>query len=914
MKLNIFRLVICITIFVGSGCSDQQPDSPTIGFSQCTGDDAWRKTMLEGMKRELSFWPDVNFVMKDAGGSTSLQIEHIEQLIEADVDVLIVSPNESEPITTVVEKAYQQGIPVVILDRKTNSDQYTAYVGADNLEVGRLAGSFATLLLKGRGSVLEISERPGSSADIERHAGFLEAIRPYPDFKIDKKLSADWEKRDLAKPLSKLLKEQPDFNLIFCQNDRRAYTAAQVLEKLGLQNEIKVIGVDGLPGKNNGIDLVSRGVLAATILYPTGGQESIQTAMSILRKKPFKRDNLLQITVIDSTNVRMMKLQNDKLISQQLDIERRQQKIEEQRAISENLTIIIYTISATLVLAVLFGFLSFYSLRENRKINRRLAIQNREISDQKDQIEQLARKADIEHEAKIEFFTNISHEFRTPLTLILAPIDDLLTQDYFRNPSVHQELTLVRKNALRLLRLVTQLLDFRKIESRNMPLHIKGQNLISFLKEIMKSFQKIARKRSIDFQLISREAEVELWFDPDMLDKVIFNLLSNAFKFTPDKGRIYLYVRLTPDQKAQIRIEDNGMGMSEIDLAHVFEMFYQGEGSYKSLGTGLGLALSKELIDLHQGTIRVESTPFKQTAFTIELPLGKAHFGEKELRTAVEEYTSFADSEVTEEVTSGSSMQVQVPRSSDQLVLVIEDNAELNQLLRQKIANWYEVLTASDGEEGLRMAFGRVPDLIICDLMLPKKDGLSVVDTLKADFRTSHIPVIILTARSTTEQQIEGIRTGADAYITKPFNLLFLQEMVNTLIQNRLLLREHYTSQLPIDASPGNTPNKLDRKFITDFTAYVEEHFGNSELSVEVVSEAMGMSRVQLYRKMKALLDVSVNEYIQQVRLNKARFLLRREEYTISDVAYQVGFSSPTYFSTAFKGKYNQTPMEYRKS
>ena len=869
--------------------------------------------MLAGMKRELSFWPDVNFIMKDAGGSTPLQIQHIEQLIKADVDLLIVSPNESEPVTPIVEKAYQQGIPVVILDRKTNSQQYTAYVGANNVEVGKLAGSFATSLLKGRGKVLEISERPGSSADVERHTGFLEAIRPYPDLTVVKKMSADWEMRDLAEPLSKLLKQNPDFDLIFCQNDRRAYTASRVLERLGLQNHIKLIGVDGLSGKNNGIDLVGRGKISATILYPTGGEEAIHTAMSILRKEAFKRDNLLQITVIDSTNVRMMKLQNDKLVSQQQDIERRQQKIEEQRAISENQTLIIYAISATLFLALVFGFLSFYSLRENRKINRRLAIQNQEISDQKDQIEQLARKADIEHEAKLKFFTNISHEFRTPLTLILAPIDDILAQDRFRNSSIQQELTLVRKNAMRLLRLVTQLLDFRKIESKNMPLHVREQNLISFLKGLMEPFQKMARKRSIDFQLITKEVDLELWFDPDMLDKVIFNLFSNAFKFTPDGGRIYVYVRSTPDQKAQIRVEDNGSGMSEADLAHVFEVFYQGEGSYKALGTGLGLALSKELITLHQGTIRAESTPGKQTAFTIELPRGKTHFGEKEQSPPpLEEYASLMGFGMPEEVPEETSMQALA--SNDQSVLVIEDNVELNQLLRQKMVRGYEVLTAFDGEEGLRLAFDRVPDLIICDLMLPKKDGLSVVNTLKADFRTSHIPVIILTAKSTAEQQVEGIRTGADAYITKPFNLLFLQEMVKTLLQNRALLREHYTSELPIDASAGSTPNRLDRKFIADFTAYVEERFGDSELSVEVVSEGMGMSRVQLYRKVKALLDMSVNEYIQQVRLNKARFLLRREEFTIADVAYQVGFSSPTYFSTAFKGKYNQTPMEYRKS
>lgn len=905
--------IIILVCFILTACSKKESKQYTIGFSQCTGSDNWRKTMQESMYRELSFNPEINFVMKDAGGQSQKQITQIEELLQQKIDLLIVSPNEAEPITPVVEKAYQNGIPVIILDRRTNSDQYTAYVGADNVEVGRIAGAYTNTLLKGTGKVIEIGEKPGSSVDIDRHKGFMETISRFPGIRLTAKLDGDWDKYSFEAPLAKLLETHRDIDIIFCQNDRRALKAFKVCKNLALKKKIRLIGVDGLTGPNGGIDLVDRDILNATILYPTGGEEAIRTAISILHKQPFKRENQLQITMIDSTNVRIMKLQSDKLMAQQQDIERRQKKIEEQRTISENQSIVIYTVSVTLALALIFGGISFYSLRENRKINKRLEVQNQEISDQKNQIEKLAQSAEIENEAKLKFFTNISHEFRTPLTLILAPIEDVLASEKIRDPLVKQELSLIRKNTLRLLRLVSQLMDFRKLSSHRMQVRAAEHNLVAFVKDIMVAFERLASKRKIDFQLIATDPEVMVWFDATMLDKVIFNLLSNAFKFTPYKGRVYLYIKTISSDQAQITVEDNGIGMTESEVAHVFEVFYQAESGYKALGTGLGLALSKELISLHKGTIAVRSQPNKETAFTIALPLGNKHFQEGELQIELDEDFSRAQNfEIQEDDPSfqGSSKR----EVHDQSVLLIEDNNDLVRLLEQKLNVNYQILVANDGEEGLRMAFEHIPDLIVCDVTLPKKDGLSVSAILKADFRTSHIPVILLTARTTIEQQIEGIQTGVDAYITKPFNLQYVQESIKTLLKNRAMLREHYTSELPIETSSVTNPNKLDKKFITQFTAYVEECYNNSELSVEDIGRDLGMSRVQLYRKVKALLGMSVNEYIQQVRLNKAKFLLRRDDLTIADIAYKVGFSSPTYFSTAFKGKYNQTPMEYKKS
>jgi len=554
-------------------------------------------------------------------------------------------------------------------------------------------------------------------------------------------------------------------------------------------------------------------------------------------------------------------------------------------------------------------------LRENRKINKKLEKQNRKISSQKDQISQLAENAKVEHEAKLKFFTNISHEFRTPLTLILAPVEDLLDNGKIKDNLVRQELNLIKKNTFRLLRLVNQLMDFRKIEGSKMEIRASEQNLISFLSDIMGSFEKMAAKRKIDFRLITSEPQLNVWFDVNMLDKVIFNLLSNAFKFTKDRGRIYIHVKISGNEKVGIIVEDNGVGMTQAEVQHVFEIFYQAEGSYKTLGTGLGLALSKELIHLHKGTISVQSEQGKATKFLIELPLGRDHLKEKEISDdPADELSLLRNREIPEENNiEGTEIQQKIaPR--EQTVLLIEDNKDLSNLVEQKLLEYYSVVKAADGNEGLKIAFDQIPDLILCDIMLPGKDGLEIASVLKSDFRTSHIPIILLTAKNTTEQQIEGIKAGVDAYITKPFNLKYVEETIRTLLRNRAILREHYTSELPVETNAAANPNKLDKKFVTEFTAYIEEHYGNSTLNVEDIAKDMGMSRVQLYRKVKALLGFSVNEYIQQIRLNKAKFLLRRNDLTVADIAYHVGFSSPTYFSTAFKAKYNQTPMEYKNA
>lgn len=897
-------------------CNPKKDQAYRIGFSQCTSADDWRKTMQQGMERELSFHPEIGFVMKDANGNTEKQIEQIQDLIDRDVAVLIVSPNEAAPITPIVEKAYKKGIKVIIVDRRTTSPHYTAYVGASNYEVGVNAGTYANSLLKGKGNVVEIGERPGSSADIDRHRGFMDVLHKYPGTQLVKRFEGFWDEQPIDNELTSFLKANPDVQLIFAQNDRFALQAYNVLKKLGLEKKINIIGVDGLPGENGGIDLVEKGWIKATILYPTGGEEAIITAEKILEGKPFEKENRLMTTIIDSSNVRIMKLQTEKLLAQQKDIDRRQKRIEQQEIISRNQTTVIYVVSISLALALIFGAILFYYLKENRKINQKLALQNEEILHQKNQLEVMSAKAKAANEARVNFFTNISHEFRTPLTLILGPLEDLLAQT--KNQNTAQSLGLIQKNVIRLLRLVNQLMDFRKIEVEKMKIQASENDLVTFVADILNSYKSIARQKHIDLRLLTPERQLPVWFDSSMLDKVIFNLLSNAFKFTQEGGYVHVHVAKSPDdQFALIRVEDSGVGMSSEALEHAFEVFYQGDyENYK--GSGLGLALSKELIQLHKGTITVSSEKGRGTTFEVRLPLGHHHLQKDEMvETDINPAVLYEHEKIyTSDLQAGPAPAVltdsKAVSEKEYSILIIEDNADLREFLASKLSSHYEVLQAESGPQGLQEAFEAVPDLIVCDVVIPGKDGMALTQLLKNDIRTSHIPIILLTAKTSVEQQIEGMKNRADAYITKPFNLQFLQQSIQSLLQNRAVLKEHFTGGLSAGLKT-QTVGKLDRKFINEFTALVESNLSNEAFSVEGICREMGISRVQLYRKVKALLNTNVNDYILNTRLQKAKYLLQNEDCTVSEIAYKVGFSSPAYFSTVFKSKFGMTPTAFKE-
>ncbi|MEJ8840924.1 substrate-binding domain-containing protein [Lacibacter sp. H375] len=915
-------LLVLYTLFFllsFSSCSNRHEKKTRIGFSQCLGTDSWRKTMLAEMNRELSFHNNIELIYKNADGNSKRQIEQINELLAQEIDLLIVSPNEVNPLTPAVEKAYDSGIPVVVIDRRTSSNKYTAFIGASNFEVGQNAGRYAAAVLKGKGNVIEVTGIPDASPVIDRHKGFMDVIDDYKGINYLKRFNNYLTDSSTKNPVYQFLLANPHVDFIYAQNDYMAFDMYKICKRLGLEKKIKIIGIDGLPLKDEGLDMVANNYIDATVLYPTGGGEAILTAVNILQKKPYKKENQLFTTIIDSSNVRIMKLQNAKVLTQQEDIDRRQKIINRQVIVSKNQSNIIIAISVTLALALIFGGIVFYYLEENKKITRKLAQQKEtlqqqkeEIADQRNQLIELMGKVKEATDAKFNFYTNISHELRTPLTLIMGPLEDALLSSKLHF-TIKNDLEFIRRNTIRLLRLINQLMDFRKIEEGKMKLRASENNLSNFVIDITNAFQDLARKKSISFSVDSKVKDLSLWFDATMLDKVLFNLLSNAFKFTNGNGFIHVMIDKTIDGKhALIKVEDSGIGMSPEEAKHIFEMFYQGEDSAVK-GTGLGLSLSKELILLHHGSISVNSTKGKGTTFEILLPIGKEHLKPEEIITFQPSLSLYEDIKIYTTDIEPMNIESETVSTTEKehSILLIEDNEDLRVFLEQRLGQQYEIHSAEHGDKGIALAFDIIPDLIISDIILPGKNGLQITEVLKQDIRTSHIPVILLTAKGSIEEQIEGIRTQADAFVVKPFNLEYLEETIKNLIKNRAVLREHYTSELPTETR-SNSANKIDRKFINQFTAIVENNIENENFSIDDICKEIGISKKQLYRKAKALIGLNINDYILTVRLQKARFLLSSEDLSISEVAFKVGFASQAYFSTVFKSKFGVSPSEFK--
>ncbi len=908
LKLGFWIVVIISALLSACESSSNERGSFTIGFSQCTTFDSWRQSMHEEMFRELSFHDDLNLEIKDAGGNNEKQIEQIRAFIDQNVDLLIISPNEAAPITPLVEEAFQRGIPVVLLDRKTTSSFYTAYVGADNFKIGQTAARYACDLLKDGGKVIEVKGLLGSTPFIERHNGFMNVMEKKEGIEVFS-LEGDWgDKRDGEKAFIKLLETRKKFDLVFAHNDIMGFAVFNILKQFGLEKEVKIIGVDGLAGPNGGIQYVYDGILTATILYPSGGDVAIQVAAEILHNRPYSKENQLTTTVIDSANVRVMQMQTNKILGHQRDINRMVEKISQQRVVYKSQQYFLYLLAALFLISALSFAYLLKLLRERREINKSLNKRNMEVTQQKNEVLEMSEKANDAIQARIKFFSNISHEFKTPLTLILGQLDELQTEE---GNGSGKDTSMIRRNVTRLARLVNQLMDFQKLENNRMHVQAGRYNLVAFIDEVVKAFKPLARKGNYQFDFYPSQPELWVWFDSNMLDKVFFNLLSNAFKFTLNGGKIQVRLEVQSQKnEVLIAVEDNGMGMTQKELSNAFERYFQGDETRVD-GTGLGLALSKEFIDLHKGTIVVSSEKGAGTKFNVSLKMGDSHLqaNEKlpELQMVIADEINYDFEEVNE---------VKEPETEmvkDHTILIIEDDHDLRSFLVSRLKKFFNVLEAENGDAGISIALDHIPDLILCDMKMPKVNGSEVLKKMKSDLRTSHISFVVMSSNDTFDEKIGAIRQGADDFISKPFNFRLLHERINTILTNRLKLREHYVHELPMEQGTKTGPN-LDKKFMNDFVTLVEENLSDQNLDVNVICDKLGLSRIQLYRKVKSMLGYSVADYITSVRLKKAKYLLVNTSDPVSEIGYNVGFSSPSYFSATFKGRFGVTPKEFQKA
>ncbi|WP_373517277.1 substrate-binding domain-containing protein [Pricia sp.] len=913
LRNSIFLLFILALQLVFFSCRKNiTSDRVRIGFAQAMTNDDWRRSMNDAMRLQASLNPKIDLTLRDADYEVERQIEQIEALIVDSVDVLIVSPIQSDPITPVVQKALDAGIPVLVVDRKTENQTYTAYLGADNIEVGRNAAKeIIASNTKDSIRIIEIKGLAGSSPAEERSQGFHQVINKYGQARIVESIEGDWEKESIQEKLKILLQENVKVDYVFAHNDRMAVGAYEVAKNLGLEKSIAFIGVDGLTGPNGGIQAVKEGILKATVLYPTGGEEAIKLALQIVNKKSVPKNNILSTTIINDLNADIMYNQFAKLNEQQAEIEDQLEAIKRQQELYYAQNNLLKVTMALLAIILSLAVYSVYSIFAIRKKNRQLVLTNKKITVQRNHIEKIAEEVKVSNEAKLNFFTGLSHEFKTPITLILSSIESVSDVAKEKGSKLMNEVELIYNNSNRLLRLINQLLDFRKVEDRKFTLRVTKTNLFIFSKNIFKDFEREAKKRNISFKLLSNNEQLDLFMDRNLMDKVYFNLLSNAFKFTPDNGKIEVNIKDDTDKnKVSIQFKDSGIGVPEKELNSVFQPFFKGSNNRKN-SSGIGLHLSKEFVEMHKGSIEVRS--FHGTEFIITLYKGQAHFDENEIITDQDLVDTYVI-DFTSEYLVDENYLVQAPDKGKEKysILIIEDNRDLSLFLKNKLKLEYDI-HLSDGTDAIEKAFEVIPDVIICDIALPDKNGFEICEILKKDLRTSHIPTIILTAMGDKESYLKGLDSGADLYLTKPFSYSILIQSIKSLLYNREKLRFYYASNLHKIEHTDSFGN-IEQRFINQLNGLIADNLGNSEFSVENLAENLNISRVQLYRKVKAIMGLSISDYIGNIRLEKARSMLENTSLTISEIAYANGFSSPNYFSTTFKNKYGASPNSYRKS
>ncbi len=743
--LTIVVSTIAATLLVACSGSEKRY---RIGVSQCSAD-IWRDKQNAELRMAAYFHENVELRFAAAYDNDERQIQQIDSLVDEGIDLLIVAPNQVATISPAIDRAFDKGLPVIVFERKTNSHKYTAYIGADNYEMGRMMGEYIVTRLKGHGTVMELMGLKGSSPAIERHKGLREAIALHPGIEVVATLQGDWTEPTAYNIVKDWKDTHPDIpiDLVFGMNDRSAMGARRAFEEHGGPLPL-FCGIDGLPGENGGIRLVRDSLLDASYIYPTHGDQLIQLAVDILEHKPYDKEKLLMSALVTKDNASVLLMENEEIVRQSAYLDELHEKANDylQKLDTQRL-VTLFAIGFVVLLLIAASALYLYFRQKTRIQAER---------------EQMTRD-------QLDFYTQASHQLRTPLTLIEGPLAQLAQTDEMKGASA----------------------------------------------ETMSTFDIIQRNTTQLSALVNKILDVQTGKDTK---------------------------QLTPQ---------------EIDL--------------------LTTQITKE----------VESVP--EQGGSVEPAVdGQPTDDEKEKKPCL---------------------------------LVVDDNADIRAYLRSILKGHYIVCDAADGQQGLEMARREVPDLIISDVMMPVMNGLEFCQHVKDDFITSHIPVILLTARAMSQHQVEGYKSGADAYITKPFSPELLLARIDNLLRNRVLLKNLWENEQPAtgsntrkeSADTAQPEPKMENTFLSRFKTYVEAHLADSELSVETIGQELGLSRVQLYRKIKALTGSTPIDLLRKARLAHARQLLSDASLSVSEIAYQSGFTSPSYFTKCFKDEYGMVPGDMRK-
>lgn len=907
-------LTAAVSLCLASCAGEKAHKRFVVGVSQCS-EDTWRDKLNEELRIAATYY-DVDLQIKSANDDVRLQTEQIDRFVEQGVDLLVVALGQVS-ISPAIDKAYEKGIPVIIFDRRTRSNKYTAYIGADNHDIGASMAEFMANANTEGTEVVELCGLSSSSPAIERDAGFDSVAACRPNISIVKKVYADWTEQGAYHVMDSLLSTPyPAFNCLFAHNDRMAMGARRAVVKHGIDPKtIKFCGIDAMPQQGGGMHLVSEGKLFASSIYPTRGDEVMRLAMKILTHKPYDRENRLSSALVTEANARVLLMQNDETTRQQGHLSELRNRVD--KTVSDFKTQRIYLLIMLSAL-ILLGIAYVYVVSANRAKARL----NRQLAESVEQQRQMTKHIEELTHTQLQFFTNISHELRTPLTLIAGPTEQLL-EDKTVQGTHRRMLQMVDRNTKILIQLVSEILDFRKVQNNKAVLKLNRFNLGETLRLWADDFDAVTSRKGITVKVDAPAdaAQATVIADRDKLARVFFNLMSNAVKYTPKDGTITITLRHNEGSFFFTMNNDSVKTISKDDLPHIFERFYQPKGSIG--GTGIGLALVKANVDLHHGSISATSSQEEGTTFSITLPDTQEGYdpdadndGNKDNSTKAEQgYVddSYAPvnveaAEKAERITNAEDFDADRP-----LVLIIDDNNGMRAYLRSILQDHYNVSEAVNGQQGLERARREVPKLVVCDVMMPVMDGLEFTRRLKADTATSHIPVILLTARSLSEQREEGYGTGADSYLTKPFTGSLLLARIDNLIHSRTLLRSLFSGNSKEEEKEEEMLGAQDQTFVTRLREVIRDNMGDSDFSVERIGEEIGLSRVQLYRKVKALTGQTPVELLRKARLERSRRLIEKTEKSVSEIAYEVGFTSPSYFNKCFKDEFGISPGAMRE-
>ncbi len=906
---NRFFLFLLIGLLMASSCGRKGDDTRYKVIFSYTGS-VWYQKAAKEFAQETYIHQEIDLRLMSSA-TPSDQVADLMALRPDDADLVIIVPLGEEFIQA-VEYLHGLGVSVILYDHKVDTDKYSAFVTVDNYLIGQQIGDYTKLQLEKGGNILLIRGFPFLETDQHRYEGFYasmgEGDAPQK-YKVIAELEGRQNPERTLQGVVDILQGLPRctrVDAVVAFSDNMAAMARKAFDSLRFQRPLPMfVGVNALSGPDGGIEMVDTGVLSATFFYPFGGHELMELVLKILHGEPYEKDVSLKTTYVDKSNVKVVKLQTEQLEKQRALLEELNRILSDSLArYADQKTIILLGALVLALILIIFGILmALYrvSIRSQKRLNQH----NQDLRS-------LAQELEEANKAKLQFFTNISHEFKTPLSLIVNPLDNLLEAKDL--PAEERaSLQMMQRNAGRLQALINEILDFQQYEAGKLKTHPEPVDLDAFLRETNALFSDIIRTKQVKFSYEAAPASYKMLLDKGMVEKIYFNLLSNAFKFVKEAGEIRIRMRpslLDGRRMVEVSVFNSDSFITAGKLTEIFQRFYKIDSTDNTPGTGIGLALAAALSDAMEGDIKAASEEGIGTTFTFHLPFKATELPVGD--SGVSGPSSYARTKLWQ--MSPAEMDYSMLDETDDglrpRVLVIDDNADMRQYLKGVLKKDYFVYLAEDGREGIQRAVQILPQIIICDILMPGIDGYGVCKTLKQDARTSAIPVILLSACSMDEQVAEGFESGADAYIRKPFSAHILKVRIQKLIEKADTIRKStgngwlLGNDRPISSTQEAFLNKIKK--------YIEQHL-TEEISIPDLVKDTCVSKSKFYRDLREITDYSPIDMINLIRIRRAQNLILSGGRNISQAALETGFSSTAYFSRVFLKYYKETPGNWVK-